>query len=80
MKGFWHIEDLTEIIGSRTPQELTAIKQVYSSKYGNALDNTVASKTYGEYQTLLLSLLQYQRTNSQTVDTNGFLKWCFCSI
>ena len=59
---------LTEIIGSRTPQELNAIKKVYKNNYDDALDNIVASETSGEYQKLLLSLLKYQRTNGQTYD------------
>ena len=72
MKGIGTKEGvLTEIIGSRTPQELSAIKQVYAGNYGDVLDNTVASETSGEYQKLLLSLLQCQRSNSPTVDTNG---------
>ena len=72
MKGLGTKEGvLTEIIGSRTPQELSAIKQVYAGNYGDVLDNTVASETSGEYQKLLLSLLQCQRSNSPTVDTNG---------
>ena len=33
---------LTEIIGSRTPQELQAIKQVYAANYGELLENHVA--------------------------------------
>jgi hypothetical protein len=62
---------LTEIIGSRTPQELNAIKKGYKEKYDDVLDNIVASETSGEYQKLLLSLLKCQRINDQTYDDNG---------
>jgi len=45
---------LTEIIGSRTPQELQAIKQVYAANYGELLENHVASDTSGDYQNYYL--------------------------
>ena len=61
---------LSEIIGSRTPQELAAIKQVYAANYGEVLDNAVASDTSGDYQKLLLSLLQCQRSNTTQPDAN----------
>ena len=62
---------LSEIIGSRTPQELAAIKQVYAANYGDVLDNAVASDTSGEYQKLLLNLLQCQRSQSLQPDQAG---------
>ena len=62
---------LSEIIGSRTPQELAAIKQVYAANYGDVLDNAVASDTTGEYQKLLLNLLQCQRSQSLQPDQAG---------
>ena len=62
---------LNEIIGSRTPQELQAIKQVYAANYGEMLENAVASDTSGEYQKLLLALLQGQRSNSVQPDMAG---------
>ena len=62
---------LTEIIGSRTPQELQAIKQVYAANYGEMLDNAVQSDTSGDYQKLLLSLLQCQRRNVVQPDMAG---------
>ena len=71
MKGFGTKEGvLSEIIGSRTPQELAAIKQVYAANYGEVLDNAVASDTSGDYQKLLLSLLQCQRSNTTQPDAN----------
>ena len=71
MKGLGTKEGvLSEIIGSRTPQELAAIKQVYAANYGEVLDNAVASDTSGDYQKLLLSLLQCQRSNTTQPDAN----------
>ena len=72
MKGIGTKEGvLSEIIGSRTPQELAAIKQVYAANYGDVLDNAVASDTSGEYQKLLLSLLQCQRSQNLQPDQAG---------
>ena len=72
MKGLGTIEGvLSEIIGSRTPQELAAIKQVYAANYGEVLDNAVASDTSGDYQKLLLGLLQCQRSNAAQPDANA---------
>ena len=72
MKGLGTKEGvLTEIIGSRTPQELQAIKQVYAANYGEMLENAVTNDTSGDYQKLLLSLLQCQRGNSPTPDMAG---------
>ena len=62
---------VNEIIGSRTPQELQAIKQVYAANYGEMLDNAVQSDTSGDYQKLLLSLLQCQRRNVVQPDMAG---------
>ena len=72
MKGLGTKEGvLSEIIGSRTPQELQAIKQVYAANYGETLDNAVAGDTSGDYQKLLLALLQCQRSQSPMADPNG---------
>jgi len=59
MKGLGtKMEVLSEIISSRTPQELVAVKRVYAENYGEDLDNAITRKTSGKYQKLLLSLLQ----------------------
>ena len=62
---------LNEIIGSRTPQELQAIKQVYAANYGEMLENAVAGDTSGDYQKLLLALLQGQRSTNPQPDNAG---------
>ena len=75
MKGLGTKEGvLTEIIGSRTPQELLAIKQTYAANYGETLDNAVAGDTSGDYQKLLLHLLQCQRSNVITPDANACMQ------
>ena len=72
MKGLGTKEGvLSEIIGSRTPQELQAIKQVYSANYGDMLENAVTNDTSGDYQKLLLACLQGQRGNSIQPDMAG---------
>ena len=71
MKGIGTKEGvLSEIIGSRIPLELAAIKQVYPANYGEVLNNAIASDTSGDYQKLLLSLLQCQSSNAAQKDAN----------
>ena len=62
---------VNEIIGSRTPQELQAIKQVYAANYGELLENHIASDTSGDHQKLLLALLQGQRSQTTQPDMAG---------
>lgn len=72
MKGLGTKESvLTEIIGSRTPQELQAIKQVYAANYGETLENAVIGDTSGDYKNLLLALLQCNRSYNTTPDMAG---------
>lgn len=62
---------LIEIIGSRTSKELQIIKKIYGTNYGETIKNAVMSCTSGHFQKLLLTLLQYQRSNSSEPDTNS---------
>ena len=72
MKGLGTKESvLTEIIGSRTPQELQAIKQVYAANYGETLEKAVIGDTSGDYKNLLLALLQCNRSYNTTPDMAG---------
>ncbi|XP_019484321.1 PREDICTED: annexin A5, partial [Hipposideros armiger] len=59
---------LTEIIASRTPEELTAIKQVYEEEYGSSLEDDVVGDTSGYYQRMLVVLLQANRDPSTAID------------
>ncbi|XP_015421458.1 PREDICTED: annexin A5 isoform X2 [Myotis davidii] len=78
---------LTEIIASRTPEELTAIKKVYEEEYGSSLEDDVVGDTSGFYQRMLVVLLQANRDpdagideaqveqDAQTLFQAGELKW-----
>nr|KAF6347750.1 annexin A5 [Myotis myotis] len=78
---------LTEIIASRTPEELTAIKNIYEEEYGSSLEDDVVGDTSGFYQRMLVVLLQANRDpdagineaqveqDAQTLFQAGELKW-----
>uniref|UniRef100_A0A0P6JGS6 Annexin n=1 Tax=Heterocephalus glaber TaxID=10181 RepID=A0A0P6JGS6_HETGA len=78
---------LTEIIASRTPEEIRAIKQVYEEEYGSSLEDDVVGDTTGNYQRMLVVLLQANRDPDAGIDENqveqdaqtlfqaGELKW-----
>jgi annexin A7/11 len=59
---------LVEIIGSRTSTELKKIKEIYYTRYNKNLDTDVAFKTSGDFQRILLALLQCKRTYSLNAD------------
>lgn len=59
---------LTEIIASRTPEELRAIKQVYEEEYGSSLEDDVVGDTSGYYQRMLVVLLQANRDPDTVID------------
>uniref|UniRef100_A0ABI0P0U7 Annexin n=1 Tax=Bos taurus TaxID=9913 RepID=A0ABI0P0U7_BOVIN len=59
---------LTEIIASRTPEELRAIKQVYEEEYGSSLEDDVVGDTSGYYQRMLVVLLQANRDPDARID------------
>ncbi|XP_040090758.1 annexin A5-like [Oryx dammah] len=58
---------LTEIIASRTPEELRAIKQVYEEEYGSSLEDDLVRDTSG-YQRMLVVLLQANRDPDARID------------
>ncbi|XP_043726893.1 annexin A5 isoform X1 [Cervus elaphus] len=59
---------LTEIIASRTPEELRAIKKVYEEEYGSSLEDDVVGDTSGYYQRMLVVLLQANRDPDTRID------------
>ena len=67
MKGLGTNEDtLIEIIASRSPQQLLAIKNLYKQKYNRDLEDDIKKETHGTLEHLLVSLLQGSRsTNTQ---------------
>ena len=67
MKGLGTNEDtLIEIISSRNPAQLRAIKAKYNEKYKRNLEDDIKKETHGTLEHLLISLLQGNRsTNTQ---------------
>ena len=69
MKGAGTNEDtLIEIIASRTPQQLNAIKAKFKEKYKRDLEADVKKETHGTLQHLLISLLQGSRSMNTQVN------------
>ncbi len=69
MKGAGTNEDtLIEIIASRTPQQLAAIKAKFKEKYKRDLETDVKKETHGTLQHLLISLLQGSRSMNTQVN------------
>ena len=71
MKGLGTNEDtLIEIIASRSPAHLQAIKAKYQEKYKRNLEDDVKKETHGTLQHLLISLLQGNRSTNTKVNQN----------
>ena len=68
--NYIYFDILTEIIGSRTSLKLKLLKDVYNRQYKRMLENDIAKVTFGEYQKLLLALLQCKRSKSSKADDN----------
>jgi hypothetical protein len=69
MKGMGTNEDtLIEIIASRQPHVLAAIKAKYKEKYNRDLETDVKKETSGTLQKLLISLLQCKRSTNTSPD------------
>uniref|UniRef100_A0A5F8GGJ5 Annexin n=2 Tax=Monodelphis domestica TaxID=13616 RepID=A0A5F8GGJ5_MONDO len=78
---------LTEILASRTPEELVSIKQAYEEEYGSSLEDDVIGDTSGYYQRMLVVLLQANRDSDNGLNEDqveqdakdlfqaGELKW-----
>ena len=63
MHGAGTNEDtLIEIIVSRSPQQINAIKECYKKKYSRDLENDVKKETSGTLQKILITLLQGKRS------------------
>ena len=63
MKGAGTNEDtLIEIIASRTPQQMAAVKACYQKKYSRDLETDVKKETSGTLQKILITLLQGKRS------------------
>ncbi len=65
MKGAGTNEDtLIEIISSRTPQQMAAIKDCYQKKFSRNLEEDVKKETSGTLQKILITLLQGRRSTN----------------
>jgi annexin A7/11 len=63
MKGMGTNEDtLIEILTSRSPQQIRAIKDCYQKKYSRDLEADVKKETSGTLQKILITLLQANRS------------------
>ncbi|XP_028932612.1 annexin A5 isoform X2 [Ornithorhynchus anatinus] len=62
---------LTEILASRTPEELREIKQAYEEEYGSNLEEDVTGDTSGYYQRMLVVLLQANRDPDPALDDDA---------
>ena len=73
MKGLGTNEDtLIEIIASRPPHILRAVKERYQQKYQRDIETDVKKETHGTLQHLLIALLQCNRS----VNTNPNIDQC----
>ncbi|VDD90746.1 unnamed protein product [Enterobius vermicularis] len=69
MKGLGTKESvLIDIVCSRTPSELAAIKNEYKDEYNKSLEDDIVGDTSGDFKNLLVSLLQGKRDPSYHVD------------
>ncbi|XP_051472802.1 annexin A5 isoform X3 [Apus apus] len=59
---------LTEILASRTPEEVRNVKQVYLQEYEANLEDKIKGETSGHFQRLLVVLLQANRDPDGRVD------------
>jgi len=67
-------ETLIEIIGSRTTEQLTAIKDRYIEMFETELESEVADETGGDLKKLLVSLLQCNRSDTTDIDEDKLNK------
>ncbi len=67
-KGAGTDEDaVSEIIGSRSNARLTQVKELYELMHGESLEKRVKDECSGDYEKLLISLLQCQRSEDDNV-------------
>ncbi|OCT99839.1 hypothetical protein XELAEV_18005622mg [Xenopus laevis] len=69
MKGAGTTENvLTEILASRTTDEVRHIKQVYQQEYGTELEDSITGDTSGYFQRMLVVLVQGNRDPDSKVN------------
>ena len=71
MKGLGTDESvLIEIIGTRTNEQLAAVKDAFEKEYKGSLEKWVVGDTSGNFKNLLVALLQCDRSNNPNPDLN----------
>jgi len=71
MKGLGTSEGvLIEIIGTRTNEQLRAIKDVFEREYKGTLEKWIIGDTSGNFKNLLIALLQCDRSMNPNPDPN----------
>ncbi|CAG0888112.1 unnamed protein product, partial [Darwinula stevensoni] len=65
---------VVELLCSRTPTDIQAIKQAYHSKYGKPLESRVNGELSGTYKKVILSILAGQRDQSTWVDESRVMQ------
>ena len=77
IKGIGTDEDtLIEIIGTRPGWMLKKIKIAYKKLYDKDLEEDVKDDTSGDFQKLLITLLQCNRSENTEIDTEKCIKIC----
>jgi len=71
MKGFGTNEDtLIEIISSRNPRHLQAVRNCYQQKYNRDLEADIKKETHGTLEHILVTLLQGKRSTNAYPNEN----------
>ena len=69
MKGIGSDKDIiTEVLCFRNPERINQIKQKFQEKYGKDLVAEIKSETSGDYQKIVLKLLEGDRTQDGKAD------------
>ena len=77
MKGAGTDEDtLIEIIGTRPGWMLKKIKNAYNNLYNEDLEKGIKDDTSGDFQKLLITLLQCNRSDNKEVDIEKCIQIC----
>jgi annexin A7/11 len=63
-------DSVMEIIGSRNNKRLQDIKNLYFVKYGESLEERIKDESSGDYQNLLIALIQCQRDETNHVNAS----------
>ena len=64
-------ETLIELLCTRTNDEIDELKRVYSEVHNRDLERDIISETSGNFECLLVAILQGQRDESEEVDQSA---------